>query len=180
MVINTIFPSDASSNPQIKLTTHHKQKKGLYWQVRIHTKRQTLADDQVMWFATKSRETKNWVSDFCCLADGSLWGISYFMEWFVNWFMDSSIFPTEPDARNAQKGAVLSTAGGESTRRSRNSRQNQEVKWPIICGGAGSIDEEQEGNSEKNNNMKSCFDVVTLHIVMSGLPAYDSNRTHQK
>lgn len=75
------------------ITTHHKQKEGLYWQVRIHTKRQTL--EKLM---TKSRGVMSF-----CFADSALKRISHFMDWSVNWFMDSSIFSTEPDARNAQK-----------------------------------------------------------------------------
>ena len=150
--VHTIFPSDESSNAsQIQLynNTPQTEKRPVLASPHPHQKANLrIADDQVTWCHVFL------IRGF--LFHGLICKLIYR-------FID---FPTEPDARNAQKGSVLSTAGGESTRRSRNSRQNQEVKWPscegyVFC---GLIDEKQEGNSEKKT-IKSCFDVVTLHVI---------------
>lgn len=130
------------------------------------------ADDQVIWSYTKSCETRT--GHFLLLRGWFIINRDFLFHGLICKLIYGLIdFSTESDARNAQKGSVLSTTGGESTRRSRNSRQNQEVKWPMLRryrhfyvaeGYVLRLDRWRTGREFWKKDMKSCFDVVTLHM----------------
>lgn len=169
----------------------NQQKKGLYWQVRIHTKRQTLEKLMTKSFGHTPSHVKQELGIFFCFADGSLLiGISYFMDWFVNWFMDSSIF--QQNLTQGMPKKVQFWVPPAENQLGVQETPGKIRRWSdLCCGGTvismlrrgtfcGSIDEEQEGNSEKKT-----WRVVLMwwHCIwqnVSGLPEYESNRTHQK